>query len=104
VVEEPRRILRAIPQLELKEMAHTGPNTLCCGGGGGRMWLETEAHARLSHLRVEEAAATGAQVLVTACPHCIACLEDSVKLRGLPLRVMDVAEVAAAALAGGEMP
>jgi Fe-S oxidoreductase len=72
VVEEPRRILRAIPQLELKEMAHTGPKTLCCGGGGGRMWLETEAHARLSHLRVEEAAATGAQVLVTACPHCIA--------------------------------
>jgi len=104
VVGEPRRILRAIPQLELKEMAHTGPKTLCCGGGGGRMWLETEAHARLSHLRVEEAAATGAQVLVTACPHCIACLEDSVKLRGLPLRVMDVAEVAAAALAGGEMP
>jgi Fe-S oxidoreductase len=34
--EEPREILRAIPGLELVEMAHCGPNSLCCGGGGGR--------------------------------------------------------------------
>ncbi len=101
VLAEPRAVLRAIPELELVEMPRSGPEALCCGGGGGRMWLETEAQARLSYLRVEEAAATGAQVLVTACPHCMACLEDSVKLRGLDLKVMDVAEVAAAALAGG---
>ncbi|MEE8346240.1 MAG: (Fe-S)-binding protein, partial [Dehalococcoidia bacterium] len=67
-------------------------------GGGGRMWMETQAGERFAGLRVTEALETGAEVLVTACPHCIACLEDSVKLSGQELRVMDLAELAAGAL------
>ncbi len=65
------------------------------------MWMETAADERFANLRVEDAAETGADILATACPHCIACLEDSLRLAGSPMRVMDVAEMAAAALGIG---
>jgi len=59
------------------------------------MWMETEAGERFSDLRVQEAVDIGAEVVVTACPSCIACLEDSAKAQGLKdLRVLDVAELA----------
>jgi Fe-S oxidoreductase len=97
-----RHILKAIPGIELTEMTHTGKNTLCCGGGGGRMWLETEAGERFADIRVQESLAVGAEVLGTACPFCIACLEDSLKAQGIQeLVVMDVAEIAALALKEG---
>ena len=80
-------------------MARSRQDALCCGGGGGRMWMETSAGERFANLRVQDALATGAQVLVTACPFCIACFEESVKAVGAPnLRVMDVAELAAMAI------
>ncbi len=63
------------------------------------MWLETEAGERFSDMRVEEALSTGANVLVTACPSCISCLEDSVKAKKIEdLVVMDVAEIGALSL------
>ncbi len=93
--EAPRKVIGAIPSVELVEMEHTGIDSLCCGGGGGRMWMETEAGERFSDLRVQEAVDIGAEVVVTACPSCIACLEDSAKAQGLKdLRVLDVAELA----------
>lgn len=98
-VAAPRRVLEAVPGLTLLEMDHSARDTLCCGGGGGRMWLETEAGERISDIRLQEALATGASVLATACPFCISCLEDSLKAQNTrELRVMDVAEIAAAAL------
>ncbi len=97
--ESPRRVLGAIPGVETVEMEQNGAETLCCGGGGGRMWMETAPGDRFSDIRVEQAQATGAQVLATACPFCISCLEDSLKARkGEGPAVMDVAEVAALAL------
>ena len=101
VYDPPRRVLAAIPGLEVVEMPRSRQAALCCGGGGGRMWMETAAGERFADLRVQEAAETGADVLVTACPHCIACLEDSLKQSGSRIRVMDVAELAAAALTTG---
>ena len=98
-MEAPRKVLNAIPGLELVEMPDSGIDTLCCGGGGGRMWLETEPGERFADIRVAEALSTKAQILATSCPYCIACLEDSVKSQGLDLIVMDVAEIAALALA-----
>ncbi len=62
------------------------------------MWMETKAGERFADLRVKEALDTGAEVLVTSCPHGIACLEDSVKLSGQEMRVMDLAELAASAI------
>jgi Fe-S oxidoreductase len=65
------------------------------------MWQETAAGERFADLRVEEALAAEIDVLATACPYCIACLEDSLKARGLEdLRVMDVAEIVAKSVEG----
>jgi Fe-S oxidoreductase len=98
-VEAPRRVLAAIPGLTLVEMENHGIDTLCCGGGGGRMWLETAAGERFSDFRAQDALRTGAGVLATACPFCIACLEDSLKAQKIKdLVVMDIAEIAALAL------
>jgi Fe-S oxidoreductase len=98
-IEAPRRLLTAIPGVELVEMADNRADTLCCGGGGGRMWLETPAGERFADLRVAQALATGADILATACPYCIICLEDSLKTQGITqLAVMDIAEIAALAL------
>jgi Fe-S oxidoreductase len=64
------------------------------------MWLETEPGERFSDLRVDEAKQTGAQVLATACPFCVVCLEDSAKAaKNVGLQVLDVAELVALALA-----
>ncbi len=91
--EAPRELLAAIPGLALVEMEEARPQGLCCGGGGGRMWLETASGERFGDLRVSQAARTGAEILVTACPHCIACLEDAARGSGAALKIMDVAEL-----------
>ncbi len=97
----PRRVLGAVPGLRLVEMESAGVDTLCCGGGGGRMWQETAAGERFADLRVEEARAAEVDVLATACPYCIACLEDSLKARGVEnLRVLDVAEIVVRSVEG----
>jgi Fe-S oxidoreductase len=99
--DAPRRILGAIPGVEQVEMADCRENAVCCGGGGGRMWLETPASERFSDLRIQQAANESATVVATACPFCVSCLEDSIKaLRVGGLRVMDLAEIALAALDG----
>jgi Fe-S oxidoreductase len=95
----PRRVLSAIPGVKLVEMENIVEDTLCCGGGGGRMWIDTAAGERFSDLRVVEALETGAKILATACPYCISCLEDSVKGQTIEnLAVKDIAEIVALAL------
>ena len=58
-------------------MPESRKNSLCCGGGGGRIWMETPKGERFSDLRLAQAVGTGAQVLATACPYCITNFEDS---------------------------
>jgi Fe-S oxidoreductase len=114
--EAPRRVLQAIPGVEVVEMASNRAEALCCGGGGGRMWLETAAEERFGKLRVNQAHQTGASTLATACPYCISCLEDALKVEASAatertgdagktagtdtsvMRVLDIAEIAWQAL------
>ncbi len=77
VFEEPRDVLKSIPGVEFLEMPDQREGSLCCGGGGGRIWMETARNERFSDLRVQQAVETGAQVLVTSCPYCITNFEDS---------------------------
>jgi len=101
VFDEPRAILEAIPGVDLVEMDRNRQRSLCCEGGGGRMWVEgTNLEERLAFQRVEEAAETGAEILAVACPFCLLTLEDAVKVRGLDeqLRVMDIMELVDLAL------
>jgi Fe-S oxidoreductase len=94
--EAPRQVLKTIPGITLIEMERHGPNALCCGGGGGRMWMETPIGERFSDHRIQEAKSTGASIIATACPYCIACLEDSIKAQKIEnLEVLDIAEILA---------
>jgi Fe-S oxidoreductase len=77
IYDEPRKILNRIPGLKLVEMADAYQGSLCCGGGGGRIWMDTPQNERFSDLRLKQAHEAGAQVLVTACPYCITNFEES---------------------------
>ena len=77
IYDEPREVLQKIPGLELIEMADSLADSLCCGGGGGRIWMETVKGERFSDLRLAQAVDVGAEVLVTSCPYCITHFEES---------------------------
>jgi Fe-S oxidoreductase len=77
IFEEPRGILKKVPGLELAELPESRIDSLCCGGGGGRVWMETQKGERFSDLRMEQAIGVGAEVMVTSCPYCITMFEDS---------------------------
>jgi len=83
IYDEPRQIIRAIPGIKLVEMTHHRADSLCCGGGGGRMWQDIKAEVKMSEVRLREAEATGARIVVTACPLCRIMLEDARKSSGL---------------------
>ena len=96
VYDEPREALKKIPGLELCEMPESRNNSFCCGGGGGRIWMETPKGERFSDLRLEQAVGTGAQVMVTACPYCTTNFEDSRLSRpdgGASIVIKDITEI-----------
>ncbi len=94
-------MLKSIPGLKLVEMDRSREKSLCCEGGGGRMWLEgTNPGTRLAQMRVKEALETGAEILATACPFCLLTLDEAVKHLNAEdrIQVMDIAEIALEAL------
>ncbi len=95
IYDQPREILEKIPGLELVEMTNSRENSLCCGGGGARIWMETPKGERLSDLRLEQAMETGATVLATFCPYCILNFEDkALNLKGeRGIEIKEVSEI-----------
>jgi Fe-S oxidoreductase len=107
IYDPPRELLRKLPGLELVEMIDSRQDSLCCGGGGGRIWAETPKEERFSDLRVAQAKEAGAEVLATSCPYCISNFEESRLALGEndPLVVKDVMELIWDVLqANGEKP
>ena len=102
IFDEPRMLIKAIPGITFKELDRSRERSLCCEGGGGRMWVESssEAAERLAETRVKDAAELGAEIIVTACPLCVLTLEDAVKTSGHEekIKVMDVMELLAEAI------
>lgn len=100
IFDEPREILKAIPGITLLEMEEERENSLCCGMGGGRVWMETHKEERFSNIRIRQALDTGAEVLVTACPYCITNFEDTRVVLGLEnkIEVKDITEIIAEAM------
>jgi len=97
IYDEPREALKKIPGLELDEMPESRVSSLCCGGGGGRIWMETVKGERFSDFRIEQAVGVGAEVLATACPYCITHFEESrLTLEdGESLDIKDITEIIA---------
>ncbi len=95
IFEEPREALKSVPGLNLLEMSESHKTSLCCGGGGGRVWMETPKGERFSDLRLEQAIDTGAEILATCCPYCITMFEDSRLTMGFDekIEIKDITEI-----------
>jgi Fe-S oxidoreductase/nitrate reductase gamma subunit len=99
--EAPRSTLRSVKGLQILEMPRSKEKGLCCGAGGGHFWMDLKVGERVNVIRAEEAAATGASTVATACPFCMQMMEDGVKLTDneSKMNVRDIAEVIAERLA-----
>ncbi len=100
VFDAPRSALGAIPGLRVVEMQRVREGGLCCGGGGGHMWMEVRGERRINEIRVEEALETRARTVGTACPFCLAMIDLGRKVKGAEdrIQVKDLAELVAEAL------
>ncbi|MBL0890193.1 MAG: (Fe-S)-binding protein [Gemmatimonadaceae bacterium] len=99
IYDAPRNTLRkALPVVELVEPARTKSRGLCCGAGGGRMWMEETVGKRVNVERTEELLATGADQIAVACPFCMTMITDGVTGAGKDVPVLDIAEVVAGQL------
>jgi len=104
IYEEPRRVLQSIPGLELLEFPDSREEALCCGGGGGRIWMDTPKGERFSDIRVEQALEAGADIIAVACPYCFLNYRDSILSMGKEevIQVKDVCEIVAEAMQAGQ--
>ncbi len=95
VYDEPREVLKKATGQEVQELPDHHVASLCCGGGGGRIWMETVKGERFCDIRIDDAVKVGAEVLVTACPYCITNFEDSRVTMGLDdkIEVKEISEV-----------
>ena len=95
IYDVPRYVLDAIPGLQRVEMKRSRDRSFCCGGGGLMLFYEPKEEQRMGVVRVKMAAEAGANVVVTACPYCMANIEDAIKVAGLEGRmsVIDLAEL-----------
>ena len=100
IYQPPRQALAAIPQIHLVEMERSRWNSFCCGGGGGRFWVEEKQGKRISDVRIEDVIKTKTEIVATACPYCMQMLEDSIKSKGAEesLKDLDIAELIAMAI------
>jgi len=95
IYDEPREVLKSIPGLELMDEIDSRENSLCCSGGGGRIFMDTKKGERFSDILVEQAIEQGADVLATACPYCILNFKDSLLTldKGDTLEIKDISEI-----------
>jgi len=95
VYEQPRSVIQSIPKVNLVEMKMHHDQGMCCGAGGGRMWMEEHIGKRINVARTEQAIETNAKTVVTACPFCITMISDGMKTKEMvdQIKVKDIAEV-----------
>ena len=100
ILEAPRNVAKAVPGLRLVELPRNRERGLCCGGGGGHMWMEVKAQKRVNIIRVEEAVAAKVDMVGTGCPFCLAMVDLGRKVKGAEetLHVKDVSELVAESL------
>ncbi len=96
--EAPRRILRAIPGLQLTELERSRERGLCCGAGGGRMWMEEKLGSRINQTRMKEIADSGAQNVGVSCPFCMVMIGNAKDEIGVSTQPFDVLELARRAM------
>ena len=95
IYDDPRHVLDSIPGLKRVEMSRARDRSFCCGGGGLMLFYEPKEDQRMGVMRVKMAAEAGANVIVTACPFCMANIEDAIKVAGMEgkMTAIDLAEL-----------
>jgi len=94
IYDEPRKIIENIPGVRFSELPMSKGRSVCCEGGGGRMWVDIPGE-RAAENRVRDAVRMGAEILAVACPFCLLTFEDAVKTTGNEglVQVMDINEL-----------
>jgi Fe-S oxidoreductase len=100
VFDAPRNILGRLPGVQVREMQRSRRFGMCCGAGGGRMWMEEEPTQRVNFRRVDQALETSPDAVAVACPFCMTMIDDGLKSKGLEEKVpaLDVMELVANSL------
>jgi Fe-S oxidoreductase len=102
VYDPPREILKTIPGVKLVEMERNRETAMCCGAGGGLMWMEEETGNRINVSRTEQALATNSSIISSGCPYCLTMLSDGTKAKEVEDKIStyDVAEILEKAVCG----
>jgi Fe-S oxidoreductase len=102
VYDPPREILKAIPGVKLVEMERNRETGMCCGAGGGLMWMEEETGNRINVTRTEQAIAVAPSIISSGCPYCLTMLSDGTKAKEVEEKIgtYDVAEILEKAVIG----
>src|SRR5690606_13223876 len=95
VYDPPREILKSIPGVTLVEIERNRENAMCCGAGGGLMWMEENVGERVNVARTEQALAVNPSIISSGCPYCLTMLSDGTKAKELEetVHTYDVAEL-----------
>jgi Fe-S oxidoreductase len=95
VYEQPRAVLESLPSIRMVEMKSNHDQSMCCGAGGGRMWMEETIGKRVNIARTAQALATNAGIIAASCPFCMTMMNDGVKAKEMTdkVKVMDIAEL-----------
>jgi Fe-S oxidoreductase len=101
IYDIPRQILNSIPGVKILEMERNKENAMCCGAGGGRMWIEETQGKRINVERVEQALRLSPTMIGSNCPYCLTMLTDGTKAKEAEdqVRTMDIAEIVERSLA-----
>ena len=99
VFDAPREIVEKVKKDRFVELPRNKNEGFCCGGGGGRIWME-EHHGKICHLRMDEAISVAANTIITACPYCLIMMEDAIKdkEKSESMKALDISEVVAKGL------
>ena len=90
----PRKVVGAIGGIEVVEAERNGTNSMCCGAGGARMWMEEHVGKQVNAERSQQLLATGADRIATACPFCYVMIDDGVKGEGVEEEQVKVGDIA----------
>ncbi len=102
IYNPPRQILNSIPSLDIREMKRSRIDSLCCGGGGGWMWMEENIGKRVNIQRLEDTLTVDPEWIATACPFCVTMFDDAIKNKDMEdkLKIWDIAELVEQAIFG----
>jgi Fe-S oxidoreductase/nitrate reductase gamma subunit len=92
---QPRQVINEVNKSGIIEMKRSKDQGFCCGGGGGRFWMEERIGKRISEMRVEQIVETKAEVIASACPYCLQMFEDAIKAKEVQdtLKAKDISEL-----------